>query len=138
MSQHARNLAVDGALDEATILVHDRDAKYSGAFDEVFRTEGVEVVRTPFRSPKANAYAERWVRTIRSECLDWTLVRGRRHLDRLVRTYAEHYNRARPHRGLGLETPAGAEQIDTCPSGVRSVRRRDVLGGLIHEYELAA
>jgi transposase InsO family protein len=138
VTQQARNLVIDGALDEATVLVHDRDSKYSGPFDEVFRTEGVEIVRTPFRAPRANAFAERWVRTIRSECLDWTLVRGRRHLDRVVRTYADHYNRARPHRGLHLETPEAAEQGEMRPSGPRSIRRRDVLGGLIHEYEVAA
>ena len=138
VTQQARNLVIDGALDDTTVLVHDRDSKYSGPFDEVFRAEGVDVVRTPFRAPRANAFAERWVRTIRTECLDWTLVQGRRHLDRVVRTYAEHYNRARPHRGLGLETPE-----TPCPSVMRSarpasVRRRDVLGGLIHEYEVAA
>ena len=136
--QKARNLVIDGAINDTTVLVHDRDAKYAGPFDEVFRTEGVEVVRTPFRAPRANAYAERWVRTVRSECLDWTLVRGRRHLDRVVRTYAEHYNRARPHRGLQLETPAGSEQTEMPTSRLGCVRQRDVLGGLIHEYEVAA
>jgi transposase InsO family protein len=138
VTQQARNLAVDGAIDDTTVLVHDRDSKYTGPFDEVFRSEGVDVVRTPFRSPRANAYAERWVRTVRTECLDWTLVRGRRHLERVVRTYAEHYNRARPHRGLGLATPEA-----TAPTAIRSARsmsvhRQDVLGGLIHEYEVAA
>jgi putative transposase len=72
VTQQARNLVVAGALEQTTILVHDRDSKYSGPFDEVFRTEGVEVIRTPFRTPRANAFAERWVRTVRSECLDWT------------------------------------------------------------------
>jgi transposase InsO family protein len=129
---------IDGVTDDTVALLHDRDSKYSGPFDEVFRTEGVEVVRTPFRSPRANAYAERWVRTVRSECLDWTLVRGRRHLERILKTYVEHYNRARPHRGLGLETPEAAGSADTHPSRTRSVQRRDLLGGLIHEYELAA
>jgi len=138
VTQQARNLVIHGAVDNATVLLHDRDSKYSGPFDEVFRTEGAAVVRTPFRSPQANAFAERWVRTIRSECLDWTLVRGRRHLDRVVRTYTEHYNRARPHRGLQLETPAGAEQTEMRPPEPQSIRRRDVLGGLIHEYEVAA
>jgi transposase InsO family protein len=138
VTQQARNLVVDGALDETTILVHDRDSKYSRPFDDVFRTEGIEVVRTPFRTPRANAFAERWVRTVRSECLDWTLVRGRRHLDWVVRTYAAHYNRARPHRGLQLETPEAGERAAIPPSRFRSVERRDLLGGLIHEYELAA
>jgi putative transposase len=138
VTQQARNLVIDGATDGATVLVHDRDSKYSGPFDEVFRTEGVEVVRTPFRTPRANAFAERWVRTIRSECLDWTLVRGRRHLQRVVQIYTEHYNQARPHRGLRLETPAGPEQTEIAPLRFRSVHRRDLLGGLIHEYGVAA
>jgi putative transposase len=96
------------------------------------------VIRTPFRTPRANAFAERWVRTTRTECLDWTLVRGRRHLDRAVRTYTEHYNRARPHRGLQLETPVGTERTELPTGDLRGIRRRDVLGGVIHEYELAA
>src|SRR3954468_6078484 len=129
VTQQARNLVVHGATDGTTVLVRDRDAKFSGPFDEVFRTGGVEVVRTPFRAPQANAFAERWVRTIRSECLDWTLVRGRRHLDQVVRTYAEHYNRARPHRGLELETPAGAEQTEMPTSRLGSIRWRDVRAG---------
>jgi putative transposase len=138
VTQQARNLVIDGATDDTVVLLHDRDAKYSGPFDEVFRTEGVDVVRTPFRTPQANAFAERWVRTVRSECLDWTLVRGRRHLDRVVRTYAEHYNRTRPYRGLQLDTPAGTQQTEVPAPNLRPVRRRDVLGGLIHEYEFAA
>jgi transposase InsO family protein len=72
-------------------LIHDRDAKYTGPFDEVFRTKGVSIVRTPIRAPKANAFAERWVGTVRTECLDWMLVLGRRQLERVLRTYAAHY-----------------------------------------------
>jgi hypothetical protein len=78
VSQQGRNLAF--GLQErgcsAKFLIHDRDSKYSGPFDEVFRTEGVRVIRTPLRAPRANAFAERWIRTVRTECLDWTLVRG--------------------------------------------------------------
>jgi len=138
VTQQARNLVIDGRLDDATAVVHDRDAKYSGPFDEVFRTEGVAVVRTPFRTPRANAFAERWVRTVRTECLDWTLVRGRRHLVRVLKTYARHYNQARPHRGLGLDAPEGAGSTLISPSRPPLVHRRDLLGGLIHEYEVAA
>jgi putative transposase len=138
VTQQARNLVIDGALERTTGLVHDRDSKYSGPFDEVFRTERVEIVRTPFRTPRANAFAERWVRTVRSECLDWTLVRGRRHLERVLETYVEHYNQARPHRGLDLDTPEGPGSTETASSQLPSVRRRALLGGLIHEYELAA
>ncbi len=72
-------------------LIHDRDSKFSGAFDEVFRSEGIKVIRTPIRAPKANAYAERLVRTVRGECLDWLLILGRRHLEHVLRTYVDHY-----------------------------------------------
>jgi putative transposase len=116
-------------------LVHDRDSKFSGDFDEVFRSEGITVIHTPIRAPQANAYAERFVRTVRGECLDWLLALGRRHREALLRVNTAHYKRERPHRGLALLTPetgdaAGlpiAEEID----------RRERLGGLIHEYHRA-
>ena len=93
----------------------------------------------PFRAPNANAHAERVVETMRAECLDWTLTLGRRHLDRTLRTYVEHYNRGRPHRALGLAPPR-AEAWDpmAVPVNTRDVRRLDLLGGLIHEYHGAA
>jgi hypothetical protein len=127
VTQQARNLALDGRLDKVAFLIRDRDAKFSGPFDEVFRTERARVIQTPFHAPNANAFAERWVATVRSECLDWTLIRGRQHLERVLHTYVRHYNEARPHRGVGLRPPAGAEiraQSDPRPA---SVRRRDVL-----------
>lgn len=140
VTQQGRNLAF--SLDERTarvrFLIRDRDSKFSGAFDEVFRTEGVTVIRCPIRAPRANAFAERWVRTVRTECLDWTLVRSRRHLERLLRTYAEHYNRGRPHRGLELATPEESELAPSAPIAGVGLLRRDILGGLIHEYEAAA
>jgi hypothetical protein len=89
------------------------------------------VILTPFRAPRANAFAERWVRTVRSECLDWTLVVGRRHLERVLRIYVEHYNRARPHRGLELATPQPRQPPECGEVRSTQVRRRDVLGGLI-------
>jgi putative transposase len=114
-----------------------------GPFDEVFRSEGVTIVKTPIRAPRANAFAERWVRTVRAECLNWMLVLGRRHLERVLRTYAAHYNRRRPHRGLGLNTPD--PRADPAPwraNGAHAdgahIRTRDLLGGLIHEYDLVA
>ncbi|MGH9892553.1 MAG: integrase core domain-containing protein, partial [bacterium] len=115
-----------------------RDAKYSGAFDEVFRTEGVTVIRTPIRAPWANAFAERWVRTVRTECLDWILVRGRRHLERVLHAYAEHYNAGRPHRGLDLAAPEDKETLSFRSVADLHLHRTDKLGGLIHEYEVAA
>jgi putative transposase len=93
----------------------------------------MRVIRTPIRAPNANAHAERVIETVRAECLDWTLILGRRHLDRTLHTHAEHYNRERPHRAVGLVSPL----VDTeSPARVspRDVRRRDLLGGLIHEY----
>jgi len=80
-------------------LIHDRDSKFSGPFDEVFRSDGADVILTPIRAPNANAFAERVVRTIRAECLDWVIILGRRHLDAVLAEYARHYNRHRPHRG---------------------------------------
>jgi hypothetical protein len=105
VTQQARNLAVGERLQGVRYLIRDRDSKFSGPFDEIFRTEGMHVVKTPIRSPRANAFAERWVRTVRTECLDWMLVLGRRHLERVLRIYTAHYNEARPHRGLDLGTP---------------------------------
>lgn len=137
VTQQARNLAIDGRLEGVRFLVHDRDAKFSGPFDEIFETEGAEVILTPIRAPKANAFAERFVRTVRTECLDHVLVWGRRHLERILRTYVDHYMKERPHRGLALATPRGEQRVDPAARGTM-VRRRDVLGGLIHEYEWAA
>ena len=95
------------------------------------------MIVTPVQAPNANAHAERVIETIRAECLDWTLILGRRHLDRTLRTYVEHYNRGRPHRALGLAAPL-AETLVPVPVSTHAVRRRDLLGGLIHEYHGAA
>lgn len=97
----------------------------------------MKVIKIPIRAPRANAFAERWVRTVRAECLDWILVFGRRHLERLLWVYASHYNAGRPHRGLDLTT---LDQRPVPASRAEAIRiqRRDALGGLIHEYELAA
>jgi transposase InsO family protein len=118
-------------------LIRDRDAKYSGSFDEVFRSEGAEVILTPTRSPKANSFAERSVRTVRHEVLDLTLVHGRRHLDRLLAAYERHYNSQGPHRGLDLKVPECSRPVAPVDE-VPSIERRDVLGGLIHEYHVVA
>src|SRR5205807_1412734 len=107
VTQQARNLAVDDRLSGVKFLLLDRDSKFSGPFDEVFRTEGVRIIRTPIRAPRANAFAERFVRTVRSECLDHVLIYGRRHLERVLRTYVEHHTEERPHRGLELLAPSG-------------------------------
>jgi transposase InsO family protein len=88
-------------------LIDDRDAKFSYAFDEVFRTEGIKVIRTPVQAPNANAYAERWVRTLRADCLDRILILGHHHLEHVLRIYRRHYNEHRPHRALRLQPPDG-------------------------------
>ncbi len=119
-------------------VIRDRDSKFTGSFDEVFRSEGMKVIETPIRAPRAHAFAERWVRTVRTECLDWILVIGRRHLERVLRVFASHYNAGRPHRGLDLKTPDPRPDPVHWPAVGAPVRRRDVLGGLIHEYEPAA
>ena len=104
----------------------------------MFRTEGVESILTPFRAPRANAFAERWVRTVRAECLDWKLILSRRHLERVLQTYMVHYNAGRPHRGLDLATPEPGRPAQSQPKRGAKLRRRDILGGLIHEYFAAA
>jgi putative transposase len=136
VTQQARNLSFTGLLERTRFLVRDRDSKYSGPFDEVFRTEGVRVVKTPVRSPKANAIAERFVRTIRAECLDWLLILNRRHLDHVLSVYVDHYNAQRPHRALRLQPPDPDESPPQPAAG--DVQRRDRLGGLLHEYYRAA
>jgi putative transposase len=136
VTQQARNLSFTGIFERIRFLIHDRDSKFSGAFDEVFRSEGIKVIHTPIRAPQANAYAERFVRTVRAECLDWLLIVGRRDLEQVLRTYTAHYNRERPHRGLALLSP-DSTGADPQPSGPE-IKRRARLGGLIHEYHRAA
>jgi len=131
VAQQARTLAVGERLRHMRFAVRDRDAKFPGPFDEVFRTEGVRIIKTPVRAPKANAFAERWVRTARRECLDHILILGRRHLERVLREFAAHYNGNRPHRGLELAVP---EPPTAGLRGDGTVSRRDRFGGLIHEY----
>jgi putative transposase len=120
------------------LLIHDRDAKFAGAFDEVFRSEGCKVIRTPVRAPNANAYAERWVRTVRADCLDHLLIVGRRHLERVLRVSVRHYNEHRPHRALRLAPPDRSTPVEQAELPVQLAERRDLLGGLIHEYQAAA
>jgi transposase InsO family protein len=111
-------------------LIHDRDAKFPATFDAVFASEGVGIVRTPYHAPNANAFAERWVRSARTECLDHVLVAGEAHLRRVPTQYVAFYNLARPHQGLDQRCPVALPT--PAPSG--SVRRRDRLGGLLHDY----
>ena len=118
-------------------LVRDRDAKFARSFDAVFVSEGIRVIRMPIRAPNANAYAERWIETLRAECLDWLLILGPRHLDRVLGTYVQHYNQQRPHRALELQVHERRVPIDEA-DGVPAIERLDLLGGLVHEYRRAA
>ena len=142
VTQQARHLvmAIGEPLRLRRFLIRDRDAKFAGPFDEVFHSEGLRVIRTPVRAPRASAYAERWVGTLRRECLDWVLVLGRRHAQAVLNEYLAHYNAHRPHRSLELRAP-DANPVALHPAASlspRQVRRRGRLGGLIHEYTVAA
>jgi putative transposase len=136
VTQQARDLGLDLTVRGVRFLIRDRDSKYSGPFDEVFRSEGIRIVKTPVRAPKANAIAERFLRSVRAECLDWLLIFNRRHLEGVLRVYVDHYNRERPHRALELRPPELDQRRDGSSAG--EIRRRDRLGGLIHEYYRAA
>ena len=140
--QQARNLSLVLA-DRAhpiKFLIRDRDAKFTSSFDEVFRSERIRIIRTPIRAPRANAFAERFVGTVRRECLDRMLIFGRRHLEQVLAEYVAHYNGHRPHRSLDQQAPL---PVETGPASIGDpelarLRRTDKLGGLIHEYKLAA
>jgi putative transposase len=120
-------------------LIRDRDSKFTRDFDAVFASEGIEIVKTPVRAPKANAIAERLVRTVPAECLDWLLVVNRRHLERVLHVFADHYNTHRPHRSLQLTPPAPhISKVRIIRPLSAGVERRDRLRGLIHEYSHAA
>ena len=141
VAQQARNLVVNLGDQVAVwkFLIRDRDAKFTRAFDDVWRSTGTAIIRTPVQAPNANAVAERWVGTVRRECLDQLLIVGRHQLVHVLRRYVEHYNQRRPHRGLAHATPVPSERTEaTSAPDVGRLRRRDVLGGLIHEYEYAA
>jgi putative transposase len=120
-------------------LIRDRDSKFTRDFDAIFASEGIQIIKTPVRAPKANATAERFVRTVRGECLDWLLIINRRQLERVLRVFVDHYNVHRPHRSLNLEPPDPAARNLRVPNlATSAVERRDRLGGLLHEYNLAA
>ena len=121
-------------------LIRDRAGQFTEAFDAVLCAAGIEVVKIPPRSPRANAYAERWVRTVWAECTDRMLIAGPRHLRAVLDEYVAHCNRHRPHRARNLRPPDAGDTA-TAPvtdSAAVRIRRRAILGGLIHEYERAA
>jgi hypothetical protein len=139
VTQQARNLAatLEDQGRDFRYLVRDRDSKFVGPFDEVMRSVGAQVIKTPFRAPRANAFAERFVLTARAECLDWVLIRSERHAERVLREFVAHYNHQRPHRGIDLGPPVPNLALPKFESG-GTVERVDRLGGLLHEYRLAA
>jgi transposase InsO family protein len=132
VTQQARNLAWSLQAEEVRtrFLLRDRDAKFPPAFDQVFASEGVRVIRIPYRAPRANAFAERWVGTVRRELLDHLLIFGRRHLEFVLREFITHYHEDRPHQGLGQQLPQAAGLPGTSRTG--PVIRGDRLGGLLH------
>lgn len=136
LTQQARQLFWDLGEQHRTFthLIRDNDGKYSATFDAVFASEGVEIVRTPFRAPRANAYAERWVRSVREECLDQLLILNQTHLRSVLREYEHYFNTARPHQGIGQKIPD--PPLDRSLTGI--VKRRDLLGGVLHDYYRAA
>jgi putative transposase len=139
VTQQARNLVITLAEREQPVcfLVRDRDSKFTRGFDEVFRSEGIRVIRTPVRAPRAKAHAERWVGSLRRECLDRILIVGRRHLEQVVRAYIIHHNEHRPHRSLEQRPPL-AQPPPAAPALPNSIGRRDRVGGLLHEYHAIA
>ena len=141
--QQARNLLMD--LDDrqegVRFLIHDRDAKFARAFDGLLGSAGIGAVLTPYQTPTANAVVERFIGSARRECLDRLLIVGRRHLLHVLNVYVTHYNAHRPHRALGLRAP---DSVETPLPSVQpalvlaNLKRRDLLGGLLHEYRAAA
>ncbi len=136
VTQQARHLM---SKTEATIFTHvirDNDGKYGASFDAVFRSEGIEIVRTPFPAPRTNVYAERWVRSVREECLDQIIILNQDHLAYVLREYERYFNTARPHQGIVQAIPA--PPLNSSMRGSGKIKRRDIMGGIIHDYFRAA
>jgi len=132
VTQQARQLIweLEEESQDKAYLIRDNDKKFPAAFDAVFTSQGIEFVKTPYQAPQANAFAERWVRSVRGECLDHILIVNERHLRRVLQEYVKYYNQARPHQGIYQRFPiSNPEQSSEGP-----VCRRNILGGIIHDY----
>jgi putative transposase len=143
MLRRARSLLIelDDRNQRVRFLIDDRDARFRRAFGALLATEDSKAIRTPVQAPNANAHMERWIGSVRRECLDRLLIVGRQQLEHVLGVYVRHYNRRRPHRSLDLEPPDTTARrslrAESTPHTLQ-VSRRDLPGGLIHEYELAA
>ena len=136
VNQRARNLLwqVEETDYPARFLIRDRDSKCTAVFNAIFETEDVKVVKTPVRAPRANAFVERWVRSVREECLDRILIFDQRHLRFVLTEYLDYYNCARPHQGIDQRMPIPLP----IPDNQGPIERRDSLHGLIHDYRRVA
>jgi transposase InsO family protein len=139
LRHHGHRLANRTLRHRATsfrFLIRDRDAKFTAAFDEIFTSQGITVMKTPPRTPRANCYAERWIRTARTECTDRMLIYNERHLRSILNEYTDHYNNHRPHQSRRQRPPDQDEDVVVSLEG--RIQRRKVLSGAINEYHRAA
>jgi len=134
ITQQARQLIWD--LDDSShtfrFLIHDHVTKFSSLFDNVFISESINVIHTPFVAPKANSFTERWVRSMREECLDHILIIIENHLHRVLKEYLNYYKHLRRHQGIHQHSPISGPRHNR----YRSVRRHNILGGIINDYYL--
>ena len=139
-TQLARNFLADVSerADRFRYLIRDRDSIFTDAFDAVFAAENIEIKKSAPQCPKMNAFAERWVKTVRAECTDRMLIVGDRHLRVVLDRYAEHYNTGRSHQGHGLNLRAPLDDPNVIPFPAQRITRTKILGGLINEYDAAA
>ncbi len=131
MTQQARHLSwqIQEGILPVRFLIHDRDTKFPAAFDTVFTSEEVMIIRTPVQAPNANAVAERWIHSVREECLDKIIILGEGHLRRVLRAYLDYYNHARPHPGIDQRCPVPLSRA----AGDGPIERRDRFGDLLHD-----
>jgi putative transposase len=132
VTQQARHMVweLEGRDPPIRFLIHDNDKSFTEAFDTVFRAEGIDVIHTPYHAPNANAHAERWIRSVRDECLNKLLIINQAHLRRVMREFVAYHNTARPHQGIDQQIPVPR----SAPIGTGPLRCRNVLGGIIHDY----